>query len=193
MIIQVPRSRASRRTSRPPRTPTPEASAAPTRQPTPTTSGSSGSTTRPARRSSPTSRSASRDLLLRPVSVAAGQHQRAARRPRDPRRLRRARRHRVLRPARAPAAPARHGPLLYPLGALTVAYALSVGNAGTGFRYRSHLVTLGLAIVVVLREYCLSPAAQPAPAARRPPGPPRGAPGRPGGRDPPGLPPGRNG
>jgi hypothetical protein len=62
------------------------------------------------------------------------------------------------------------GPLLYPLGFLVIAYALSVGNAGTGFRYRSHVVTLGLAIAVVLREYCLNPAAQPALARAGAPG-----------------------
>lgn len=56
------------------------------------------------------------------------------------------------------------GPLLYPLGALTIAYALSVGNAGTGFRYRSHLVTLGLAIAVVLRERSRQGAPEPLPA-----------------------------
>jgi hypothetical protein len=47
----------------------------------------------------------------------------------------------------------RAGPILYPLMFLTVAYALAVGNAGTGFRYRSHLVTLALATIVVLREH----------------------------------------
>jgi hypothetical protein len=36
---------------------------------------------------------------------------------------------------------------------LLIAYSLSAGNAGTGFRYRSHLVTLGIAAVVVLREH----------------------------------------
>jgi hypothetical protein len=41
-------------------------------------------------------------------------------------------------------------PLIYPLFFLLIAYALSVGNAGTGFRYRTHLVLLGLATVVVL-------------------------------------------
>lgn len=51
-------------------------------------------------------------------------------------------------------------PLIYPLGGLTIAYALSVGNAGTGFRYRSHLITLALAILVVLREHSLSPATE---------------------------------
>jgi hypothetical protein len=50
---------------------------------------------------------------------------------------------------------ARAGPLLYPFFFLMVAYALAVGNAGTGFRYRTHLVTLGLAAVVVLRAAVL--------------------------------------
>ncbi len=44
-------------------------------------------------------------------------------------------------------------PILYPAGLLLVAYALTVGNAGTGFRYRTHLVLLGLAAAVVLRDY----------------------------------------
>jgi len=45
----------------------------------------------------------------------------------------------------------RAGPLLYPLLFTTVAYAITVGNAGTGFRYRSHLVTLGICAMAVLR------------------------------------------
>jgi hypothetical protein len=45
----------------------------------------------------------------------------------------------------------RAGPLLYPFFFLLIAYALSVGNAGTGFRYRTHLVTLALAAMVVVR------------------------------------------
>jgi hypothetical protein len=44
------------------------------------------------------------------------------------------------------------GPILYPALFLLVAYSLSAGNAGTGFRYRSHLLTLGIAAVVILRE-----------------------------------------
>jgi hypothetical protein len=44
-------------------------------------------------------------------------------------------------------------PLLYPLAFLLMAYALSAGNAGTGFRYRTHIVTLGLALLLVLREH----------------------------------------
>jgi hypothetical protein len=47
-------------------------------------------------------------------------------------------------------------PLLYPIVFLLVAYALSAGNAGTGFRYRTHLVLLSLASVVVLRERWLT-------------------------------------
>jgi hypothetical protein len=49
----------------------------------------------------------------------------------------------------------RVAPLLYPAFFLLIAYALSAGNAGTGFRYRSHLVTLGIAAVVILREHVL--------------------------------------
>ncbi len=43
-------------------------------------------------------------------------------------------------------------PLLYPMFFLLMAYALSAGNAGTGFRYRTHIVTLGFAMLFVLRE-----------------------------------------
>lgn len=44
----------------------------------------------------------------------------------------------------------RAGPLLYPLLFEMGAYAVTVGNAGTGFRYRSHLVTLGICGAAVL-------------------------------------------
>jgi hypothetical protein len=37
-----------------------------------------------------------------------------------------------------------------------VAYSLSAGNAGTGFRYRTHLVVLAIAMLVVLREHVLT-------------------------------------
>jgi hypothetical protein len=47
---------------------------------------------------------------------------------------------------------ARAGPVLYPMLFLLVAYALAAGNAGTGFRYRTHLVTLAIAAVAILRE-----------------------------------------
>jgi vacuolar-type H+-ATPase subunit I/STV1 len=57
---------------------------------------------------------------------------------------------------------ARAAPALYPLLFMLVAYSLSVGNAGTGFRYRSHLVTLAIAAMVILREHALrAPAAAP--------------------------------
>jgi len=46
-------------------------------------------------------------------------------------------------------------PFVYPGIFLLIAYALSVGNAGTGFRYRTHLVLLGLATLIVLREHAL--------------------------------------
>jgi hypothetical protein len=44
-------------------------------------------------------------------------------------------------------------PIVYPMLFLLMAYALSAGNAGTGFRYRTHIVTLGLAMLFVLREH----------------------------------------
>jgi hypothetical protein len=44
-------------------------------------------------------------------------------------------------------------PFLYPLFFMLVAYSLSVGNAGTGFRYRAHLTTLAVCAMVVLREH----------------------------------------
>jgi hypothetical protein len=46
-------------------------------------------------------------------------------------------------------------PLLYPLFFLTIAYALSIGNAGTGFRYRSPLVMVMIAVILLLREHWL--------------------------------------
>jgi hypothetical protein len=38
---------------------------------------------------------------------------------------------------------------------LLVAYSLTVGNAGTGFRYRTHLVTLAVGAMVILRQRVL--------------------------------------
>jgi hypothetical protein len=54
----------------------------------------------------------------------------------------------------------RAGPILYPMFFLLVAYSLAAGNAGTGFRYRSHLVTLGIAAMVVLRQRVLDARAE---------------------------------
>jgi hypothetical protein len=45
----------------------------------------------------------------------------------------------------------RAGPLVYPALFLLAAYSLSAGNAGTAFRYRTHLVAFLLAVLVVLR------------------------------------------
>lgn len=45
----------------------------------------------------------------------------------------------------------RAGPLLYLTIALLFAYSLSVGNAGTAFRYRTHILTPAIAALVVLR------------------------------------------
>jgi hypothetical protein len=49
----------------------------------------------------------------------------------------------------------RAGPVLYPMLFLLVAYSLAAGNAGTGFRYRTHIVTLAIAAVAILREQAL--------------------------------------
>jgi hypothetical protein len=49
----------------------------------------------------------------------------------------------------------RAAPLVYPMLFLLVAYSLSVGNAGTGFRYRTHLVTLAVGAMVILRQRVL--------------------------------------
>jgi membrane associated rhomboid family serine protease len=46
-------------------------------------------------------------------------------------------------------------PVLYPLLFLLMAYSLSAGNAGTGFRYRTHIVTLSLAMLLILRSTVL--------------------------------------
>jgi hypothetical protein len=44
------------------------------------------------------------------------------------------------------------GPIVWPMFFLLMAYALSAGNAGTGFRYRTHIVLLAVAILMALRE-----------------------------------------
>jgi len=46
----------------------------------------------------------------------------------------------------------RAGPLIYPALFLLVAYSLSAGNAGTAYRYRTHLVAFLFALAIVLRE-----------------------------------------
>jgi len=44
----------------------------------------------------------------------------------------------------------RAGPLIYPALFMLVAYSLSAGNAGTAFRYRTHVVEIVLCAIVVL-------------------------------------------
>jgi hypothetical protein len=62
------------------------------------------------------------------------------------------------------------GPILYPMLFLLMAYALSAGNAGTGFRYRTHIVVLGFAMLMALREGVLpQPAPEPEAAEGRTP------------------------
>jgi len=46
----------------------------------------------------------------------------------------------------------RAAPLVYPALLLLVAYSLSAGNAGTAFRYRTHIVGLMLCLLLVLRQ-----------------------------------------
>jgi hypothetical protein len=47
------------------------------------------------------------------------------------------------------------GPIIYPMFFLAIAYALSAGNAGTGFRYRTDLLPLAVGALVALREHAL--------------------------------------
>jgi hypothetical protein len=56
------------------------------------------------------------------------------------------------------------GPILYPMVFLLMAYSLSAGNAGTGFRYRTHIVLLAIAVLMALRKGVV-PAPEPAPQA----------------------------
>jgi hypothetical protein len=44
----------------------------------------------------------------------------------------------------------RAGPVVYVAFFLLIAYSLSAGNAGTGFRYRTHVVAVALCALVVL-------------------------------------------
>jgi hypothetical protein len=46
----------------------------------------------------------------------------------------------------------RAGPLVYPALFALIAYSLSAGNAGTAYRYRTHVVGLMFCVLVVLRE-----------------------------------------
>lgn len=44
----------------------------------------------------------------------------------------------------------RAGPFVYIAFLLLIAYSLSAGNAGTAFRYRTHLVSIGICLLIVL-------------------------------------------
>lgn len=46
---------------------------------------------------------------------------------------------------------ARAAPILYPAVFMLIAYSLSAGNAGTAFRYRTHVLALGIAAVAAMR------------------------------------------
>jgi hypothetical protein len=59
----------------------------------------------------------------------------------------------------------RAGPLVYLGFFLLVAYSLSTGNAGTGFRYRSHLLAVALCVIASLWVWRTERVARPAPAA----------------------------
>ena len=45
------------------------------------------------------------------------------------------------------------GPLVYPALFMLAAYSLSAGNAGTAFRYRTHIVGLAICLLIVLRSH----------------------------------------
>jgi peptidoglycan/LPS O-acetylase OafA/YrhL len=62
---------------------------------------------------------------------------------------------------------ARAGPLVYLFFFLLIAYSLSTGNAGTGFRYRTHLLAVALCLIAALREWRTQPAYRPVAVARR--------------------------
>jgi hypothetical protein len=58
----------------------------------------------------------------------------------------------------------RAGPLIYTGFFLLIAYSLSAGNAGTAFRYRTHIVGMALCALIVLRELRIQRAEQAEPA-----------------------------
>jgi hypothetical protein len=60
------------------------------------------------------------------------------------------------------------GPLVYPAAFMLVAYAISAGNAGTAYRYRTHIVGLAICLVVVLLAHRRQEQEGPARVPRRP-------------------------
>jgi hypothetical protein len=67
----------------------------------------------------------------------------------------------------------RAGPLVYIGFATLIAYSLSAGNAGTAFRYRTHIVAIAICLIATLRQIRLDAATRPAPSrvSRRQPEP----------------------
>ncbi len=141
-FCRLRRTRASRRTSRSRRTRTPT---------TNRISASSRSTSRLEARSSPTCRDGSSTSSRAPTSGRSTTSASSSRSSaasitlavlallaasifRDPR-----------------GSVARAGPFLYIAVALLLAYSLSAGNAGTAFRYRTHVLVPAIAALVVLR------------------------------------------
>ena len=53
-------------------------------------------------------------------------------------------------------------PLVYPALMLLIAYSLAVGNAGTGFRYRTHIIALLVGMAAILRTSATEPTRRPA-------------------------------
>jgi hypothetical protein len=60
------------------------------------------------------------------------------------------------------------GPLVYPAAFMLVAYAISAGNAGTAYRYRTHIVGLAVCLVMVLLAHRRQEQEGPARVPRRP-------------------------
>jgi hypothetical protein len=60
------------------------------------------------------------------------------------------------------------GPLVYTAGFMLIAYSLSAGNAGTAYRYRTHLVGLGVCLAVVLLAHRRQEQEAPSRAPKRP-------------------------
>ena len=60
------------------------------------------------------------------------------------------------------------GPLVYPALFMLVAYAISAGNAGTAYRYRTHLVGLAVCLSLVLLAHRRQEQEGPARVPRRP-------------------------
>jgi hypothetical protein len=67
----------------------------------------------------------------------------------------------------------RAGPLLYLGFFLLCAYSLSTGNAGTGFRYRTHLIAIAVCVIACVWVWRREEASASVPTRRREVGPGR--------------------